>query len=169
MSFWDIIWFFVAYVFFAYLMVLFSVIGDIFRNRETSGFTKALWILLLIVLPFITLIVYVIIHGSGMTERSSRRSQAIQAQQEAYVKNLAGASSPADQVTQAKQLLDSGAISQREYDSLMSKALGWAQHDAFEVTTASVPATGRPAPVRAAWRIPRALPGVACAPSSRTR
>jgi hypothetical protein len=124
MSFWDIIWFiFVAYVFFAYLMVLFSVIGDIFRNRETSGFTKALWILLLIVLPFITLIVYLITHGSGMAERTSRQSEAIQAQQEAYVKNLAGTNSPADQVTQAKKLLDSGAISQPEYDSLKAKAL----------------------------------------------
>jgi len=124
MSFWDIIWFiFVAYVFFAYLMVLFSVIGDIFRNKETSGFTKALWILLLIVLPFITLIVYVIIHGTGMTERSSRQAEAVQAQQEAYVKNLAGTNSPADQVTQAKKLLDSGAISQPEYDSLKAKAL----------------------------------------------
>jgi Phospholipase_D-nuclease N-terminal len=124
MSFWDIIWFiFVAYVFFAYLMVLFSVIGDIFRNRETSGFTKALWILLLIVLPFITLIVYLISHGSGMAERSSSQAQAIQAQQEAYVKNLAGTNSPADQVTQAKKLLDSGAISQPEYDSLKARAL----------------------------------------------
>jgi Trk-type K+ transport system membrane component len=124
MSFWDIIWFiFIAYVFFAYLMVLFSVIGDIFRNRETSGFTKALWILLLIVLPFITLIVYLITHGSGMAERSSRQSEAIQAQQEAYVKNLAGTNSPADQVTRAKKLLDSGAISQPEYDSLKAKAL----------------------------------------------
>ena len=124
MSFWDIIWFiFVAYVFFAYLMVLFSVIGDIFRNKETSGFTKALWILLLIVLPVITLIVYVIIHGSGMTERSSRQAEAVQAQQEAYVKNLAGTNSPADQVTQAKKLLDSGAITQPEYDSLKAKAL----------------------------------------------
>jgi fatty acid desaturase len=124
MSFWDIIWFiFVAYVFFAYLMVLFSVIGDIFRNRETSGFTKALWILLLIVVPFITLIVYLITHGSGMAERSSRQSEAIQAQQEAYVKNLAGTNSPADQIAQAKKLLDSGAISQPEYDSLKAKAL----------------------------------------------
>jgi Trk-type K+ transport system membrane component len=124
MSFWDIIWFiFVAYVFFAYLMVLFSVIGDIFRNQETSGFTKALWILLLIVLPIITVLVYLITHGSGMAERSSRQSQAIQAQQEAYVKNLAGTNSPADQVSQAKKLLDSGAITQAEYESMKAKAL----------------------------------------------
>lgn len=124
MSFWDIIWFiFVAYLFFAYLMVLFSVIADIFRDRETSGFTKALWILLLIVLPIITVLVYLITHGSGMAERSAREREAAQAQQEAYVKNLAGTSSPADQVTQAKRLLDSGAISQAEYESMKAKAL----------------------------------------------
>ncbi|HEX7538582.1 MAG TPA: SHOCT domain-containing protein [Dermatophilaceae bacterium] len=124
MSFWDIIWFiFVAYVFFAYLMVLFSVIGDIFRNRETSGFTKALWILLLIVLPIITVLVYLITHGSGMGERSAKQAQAIQAQQESYIKNVAGSSSPADQVTQAKALLDSGAISQAEYEAMKAKAL----------------------------------------------
>jgi Trk-type K+ transport system membrane component len=123
-SFWDIIWFiFVAYVFFAYLMVLFSVIGDIFRNRETSGFTKALWILLLIVLPIITVLVYLITHGSGMGERSAKQAQAIQAQQESYIKNVAGSSSPADQVTQAKALLDSGAISQAEYEAMKAKAL----------------------------------------------
>jgi flagellar basal body-associated protein FliL len=104
-------------------MVLFSVIGDIFRNQETSGFTKALWILLLIVLPIITVLVYLITHGSGMAERSARQAQAAQAQQEAYVKNLAGTNSPADQVTQAKKLLDSGAISQAEYESMKAKAL----------------------------------------------
>lgn len=124
MSFWDIIWFiFVAYVFFAYLMVLFSVIGDIFRNQETSGITKALWILLLIVLPIVTVLVYLITHGSGMSARSARQAQAMQTQQEAYVKNLAGTSSPADQVTQAKALLDSGAISPSEFDSMKARAL----------------------------------------------
>ena len=124
MSFWDIIWFiFVAYLFFAYLMVLFSVIGDIFRNRETSGFTKALWILLLIVLPIITLLVYLITHGSGMADRSARQAQAVQAQQESYIKQMAGTSSPADQLTQAKKLLDSGAISQAEFESIKAKAL----------------------------------------------
>jgi hypothetical protein len=124
MSFWDIIWFiFVAYVFFAYLMVLFSVIGDIFRNRETSGLTKALWILLLIVLPIITVIVYLIVDGGAMAERSAARSLEAQAQQDSYIKNVAGTNSPADQVAQAKALLDSGAISQAEYESMKAKAL----------------------------------------------
>jgi hypothetical protein len=124
MSFWDIIWFiFVAYVFFAYLMVLFSVIGDIFRNRQTSGVTKALWILLLIVLPIITVIVYLIVDGGAMAERSAARSLEAQAQQDSYIKNVAGTNSPADQVAKAKALLDSGAISQAEYESIKAKAL----------------------------------------------
>jgi Mn2+/Fe2+ NRAMP family transporter len=124
MSFWQIIWFiFVAYIFFAYLLVLFSVIGDIFRNRETSGLMKACWIFLLIVLPILTVIVYLIVHGKDMGERSSRQAQTMQAQQDSYIKDVAGTNSPADQVTQAKKLLDSGAISQAEYDSMKAKAL----------------------------------------------
>jgi hypothetical protein len=124
MSLWDIIWFiFVAYVFFAYLMVLFSVIGDIFRNRETSGLTKAVWILLLIVLPIITVIVYLIVDGGAMAERSAARSLEAQAQQDTYIKSVAGTNSPADQIAQTKALLDSGAISQAEYESMKAKAL----------------------------------------------
>jgi hypothetical protein len=124
MSFWDIIWFiFVAYLFFAYLMVLFSVIADIFRNRDSSGLAKACWIVLLIVLPIITVIVYVIVHGSGMAERSAERSREVQAQQESYIKGVAGHKSPSEQVTQAKSLLDSGAITQTEYESMKAKAL----------------------------------------------
>ena len=123
MSFWQIIWFiFVAYIFFAYLLVLFHVIADIFRNRETSGVTKALWILFLVVLPIITVIVYLIVDGGAMAERSAARSLEVQAQQDSYIKSVAG-TSPADQVAQAKSLLDSGAISQAEYDSMKAKAL----------------------------------------------
>jgi heme/copper-type cytochrome/quinol oxidase subunit 2 len=123
MTFWDIIWFiFVAYVFFAYLMVLFSVIADIFRNRESSGLSKAVWIVLLILFPIIIVIVYLIIEGKAMAERSAARSQEMQAQQESYIKEVAG-KSPADQVAQAKSLLDSGAISQAEYETMKAKAL----------------------------------------------
>jgi ABC-type transport system involved in multi-copper enzyme maturation permease subunit len=124
MSFWNIIWFiFVAYLFFAYLMVLFSVIGDIFRNRESSGFTKAVWILFLIILPLITVLIYLLVNGSSMGERSASQAQAMQAQQDSYIKNVAGTNSPADQVTQAKALLDAGTISQAEYESMKAKAL----------------------------------------------
>ena len=125
MSFWDIIWFiFVAYLFFAYLMVLFSVIADLFRNRDSSGIAKACWIVLLIVLPILTVIVYIIVNGSGMAERNAERAKEVRSQQESYIKDVAGAKSPAEQVTQAKSLLDSGAISQAEYESMKAKALG---------------------------------------------
>ena len=125
MSFWDIIWFiFVAYLFFAYLMVLFSVIADLFRNRDSSGIAKACWIVLLIVLPILTVIVYIIVNGSGMAERNAERAKEVRSQQESYIKDVAGGKSPAEQVTQAKALLDSGAISQAEYESMKAKALG---------------------------------------------
>ena len=125
MSFWDIIWFiFVAYLFFAYLMVLFSVIADLFRNRDSSGIAKACWIVLLIVLPILTVIVYIIVNGSGMAERNAERAKEVRSQQESYIKDVAGGKSPAEQVTQAKTLLDSGAISQAEYESMKAKALG---------------------------------------------
>jgi hypothetical protein len=78
---------------------------------------------LLIVLPFITLLVYLIANGSSMGERAARQADAMQAQQESYIKNVAGTTSPADQVAQAKALLDSGAISQAEFESMKAKAL----------------------------------------------
>jgi len=115
--------YFVAYLFFAYLMVLFSVIADIFRNRESSGLAKAVWIVLLIIFPIIIVIVYLIVEGKAMAERSAERSQELQAQQESYIKGVAGAKTPAEQVTQAKALLDSGAISEAEYESMKAKAL----------------------------------------------
>jgi len=124
MSFWNIIWFiFVSYVFFAYLMVLFSIIADVFRDRETGGFAKAIWILALIVLPFLSVFVYLITRGSGMHERADRQMMAAQEQQESYIKSVAGTASPIDQVGQAKSLLDSGAITQAEFDAIKAKAL----------------------------------------------
>jgi len=125
MSFWDIVWFiFITFVFVAYLMVLFSIIGDIFRDRETSGWVKALWCVALVFLPFITALVYVIARGHSMTERSMRAATEQRQLQDAYIRDVAGRTSPTDQITQAKALLDSGAISQSEYEALKSKALG---------------------------------------------
>ena len=130
MDFWDIIWFItITYVFFAYLMVLFSICADLFRDREMGGFAKAIWILALILLPFLSVIAYLITRGSSMHERSDRQVSAMQAQQESYIRSVAGTSgtagtaSPADQVLKAKELLDAGAISQAEYEALKAKAL----------------------------------------------
>ena len=124
MSFWDIVWFiFITWVFVAYLMVMFSIIGDIFRDRELSGIAKAVWMIALIFLPFLTAVVYLISRGGSMAERSMRAAAVQRQQQDAYIRDVAGRTSPADQITQARALLDSGAISQPEFDALKTKAL----------------------------------------------
>jgi predicted PurR-regulated permease PerM len=123
-SFWDIIWWFLAvFIFFAYLMVLFSIIGDIFRDRKLAGGWKALWIVLLIFFPFITALVYLIARGGSMAERSAEAAQQMRSAQDSYIKSVAGSSSPAEDIAKAKSLLDSGAISQAEFEQLKAKAL----------------------------------------------
>jgi phospholipase D-like protein len=124
MSFWDIVWFiFITWAFVAYLMVMFSIIGDIFRDRELSGVGKAVWVIALVFVPFITAVVYLISRGGSMAERSMRASAMQRRQQDDYIREVAGKTSPTDQITQARALLDSGAISQPEYDALKTKAL----------------------------------------------
>jgi hypothetical protein len=124
MSFWDIVWFiFITWVFVAYLMVMFRIIGDIFRDQDTSGVVKALWILFLVFVPFLTALIYLISHGRDMTERSMKAVAEQKHQQDSYIREVAGSSTPAEQITQARALLDSGAISQPEYETLKSKAL----------------------------------------------
>jgi hypothetical protein len=124
MSFWDVVWFiFISFALMAYLMVLFSIIGDLFRDRDASGFEKAAWMVALIFLPFLTALVYLISRGGGMADRSMRSAEAMHQQQDAYIREVAGSATPADQIAQARALLDSGAISEPEYESLKAKAL----------------------------------------------
>jgi predicted PurR-regulated permease PerM len=123
MSFWDIIWFIiVSFAFIAYLMVMFNIIADLFRDRSQSGAMKAVWIICLIFFPFITAIVYLVARGQGMYERQASAINDARASQDQYIRSVAAAS-PADQIAQAKGLLDSGAISQAEFDALKAKAL----------------------------------------------
>ena len=127
MSFWDVVWFiFIAYVFVAYLVLLFSIITDLFRDPDAGGIAKALWMVALIFLPFLTALIYVIVRGKGVAARAQERAVAQRRQQDAYIRDVAGTSaktSAADQITQARALLDAGAISQGEYEALKSKAL----------------------------------------------
>lgn len=123
MSFWDIVWFIlISFAFVAYLMVMFAIITDLFRDPKPSGFVKAVWIIALIFLPFITSVVYLVARGKGMGERQLRSAEEMRAQQEAYIKQVAG-SAPAEQIAQAKSMLDSGAITPAEYERLKEKAL----------------------------------------------
>jgi hypothetical protein len=124
MSFWDVVWFIcISFAFIAYLMVMFSIITDLFRDRDVSGFVKAVWIVALIFLPFLTSIVYLIARGSGMAERSMRSAESLRQQQDAYIREVAATASPTDQIAQARAMLDSGAISPSEYERLKEKAL----------------------------------------------
>ena len=124
MSFWDIIWFIiVTFAFVAYLMVLFSILSDLFRDKDTGGFVKAVWVILLIVVPFLTALIYLIARGHGMAERNVKAAEEMQKAQNAYIRDVAG-SSPADQIHKGKELLDAGAISQAEFDAIKAKALG---------------------------------------------
>lgn len=125
MDFWEFLWLvFISYIFIAYLMLLFSIFSDLFRDRDLGGFAKFLWIFFLIIAPFLGILIYLIARGRAMTERSMAAATAAKAQQDAYIKSVAGSgASAADQIASAKSLLDSGAITPAEYDALKAKAL----------------------------------------------
>ncbi|WP_406830792.1 SHOCT domain-containing protein [Pedococcus sp. KACC 23699] len=124
MSFWDIVWFIlISFAFMAYLMVMFAIITDLFRDPKASGFAKAVWFIALIFLPFITSVVYLISKGSEMSERQARGVQQAREQQDAYIKQVASSSAPTEQIAQAKSMLDSGAITTAEFERLKEKAL----------------------------------------------
>ena len=105
-----------------YFMILFSVVIDLFRNHQMGGFAKALWIFFLLCVPFISLLVYVIVYGKSMATRQQQAVTEAQQEQADYIKQVAG-TSPAEQIAQAQQLLNSGAITQDEFDKLKAKAL----------------------------------------------
>jgi len=125
MDFWSwIAWFFWAFVFFAYLMVLFSILGDLFRDSSMNGWLKAVWIIFLVFVPFLTALIYLIARGKSMTERSMAQAAEIRAAQDSYIRQTAGSGgSTVEDITKAKTLLDSGAITQAEFDTLKAKAL----------------------------------------------
>ena len=108
-------------IFVSYLMVLFSIVGDIFRDREMSGGIRAVWIVCLIFIPFLTALIYLIVRGRGMTERAVAQAERNKAAADDYIRSVAG--SPADEIARAKALLDAGTISPAEYEALKAKAL----------------------------------------------
>lgn len=126
-SFWDFFWFMViSFFFIAYLMVMFQIVVDIFRDRESSGWVKAAWLVGLIFFPVIVAIVYLVARGQSMAERQYAAAQSAQESSEAYIRSVAaaGGTSASDEIARAKQLLDSGAISEAEFAALKAKALG---------------------------------------------
>jgi Short C-terminal domain/Phospholipase_D-nuclease N-terminal len=117
--FWTMLIFF---GFVIWLWILFAVLADILRRHDTSGWIKVVWIVFVVVLPFLGVFVYLIAEHGGMTERSIERQQAAQKQSDEYVRSVAQ-SSPAEQIAKAKELLDNGAITQAEFDQVKQQAL----------------------------------------------
>ena len=119
----DVLWSMVIFFLFViWIWILITVFADIFRRRDIGGGMKAVWIIFVILLPYLGVFIYLIAEGHHMAERNAEQMSAARAQQDDYIKSVAG-SSPADQIAQAKSLLDSGAITQAEFDGLKAKAL----------------------------------------------
>jgi hypothetical protein len=114
-------WAFSLLVMISYLMVLFSIIGDVFRDHSLSAGAKALWIFCLVFFTFITAIIYILVRGKGMTERSIAQAQQNKQAADNYIRAVAA--SPADEIASAKALLDAGTINADEFASLKAKAL----------------------------------------------
>lgn len=120
----NAIWsFFWIFAFIAYLFALFAVIADLFRDHQLNGWWKAVWMVFLVFVPFLTVLVYLIARGRGMQLRAERDSQKLEESREQYIRSVAGAHSPADEITKAKTLLDAGTISPEEYERLKAHAL----------------------------------------------
>jgi Short C-terminal domain len=118
--FWLLVW---AFVFTCYLIVLFQILVDLFRDPDLSGWWKAVWVIFLIIVPILSALIYVIARGSGMAERRLE-AQGRSQHPEAYVPPpIISMSNPADQIASAQTLLDKGAITQAEFEQLKQKAL----------------------------------------------
>lgn len=118
--FWTMLIFF---AFVIWIWILITVLIDIFRRHDTSGFAKVLWIIFIIVLPYLGVFVYLIVEHTGMTERAVKQQEAAQSQMDKYVQSVAAQTDPAEQIAKAKSLLDTGTITQAEFDQIKQKAL----------------------------------------------
>ena len=119
----DVLW--TMLIFFAWIIwfwLLITVFADLFRRHDIHGGKKTLWIIFVILLPFLGVFIYLISQSKSMAERNVKSMEAAQSQQEAYIKSVAGGGA-ADEIDKAKKLLDSGAITQAEFDSMKAKAL----------------------------------------------
>ncbi len=125
MDFGDFLWsLLVFYFIFFYFIVLFRILQDLFSDHETSGLAKTGWIIFLLVVPFLSMFIYLISRGQGMAERAMAEQQAAQSAEKDYIRQAAGAGTdPATQIANGQALLKSGSITQQEFDALKAKAL----------------------------------------------
>ncbi len=124
MQFWDFFWLMVwGFFFIAYLMVLFQVIVDIFRDDTLNGWSKTAWLVALFIAPPVTALVYVLVRGKDMSRREYAAAKGSKEAAADHIRSVSGMSDPAGQIARAKELLDAGTISRAEFDQLKIKAL----------------------------------------------
>lgn len=122
-NFWDFVQLLVwSFFLLFYLLVLFQIITDLFRDTQMGGFAKAIWVVFLFILPMLTALVYIIARGRGMSERQMASMKRAKEETDAYIRGVGG-KSPADQIADAKSLLDAGTINAEEFGRLKAKAL----------------------------------------------
>ncbi len=120
----ELVWTMLIFFFFiVWLWILFTIFADVFRRTDISGWGKAAWCIFVIVLPYLGVFVYLIAEHKGMTERSIKAQKAQQSQFDDYVQSVAAKGDPTEQIAKAKSMLDSGAITQAEFEQLKQKAL----------------------------------------------
>ncbi len=120
----DVLW--TLLIFFAWVIwfwLLITIFADLFRRQDIGGGKKALWVIFVIIIPFVGVLIYLIAESNGMADRQAELQQQARSQTDEYIKTVAESADPAGQIAQAKQLLDSGAINQQEFDALKQKAL----------------------------------------------
>ena len=119
----DVLWSMIIFFFWViWIWIVITVLIDIFRRHDIGGFTKALWVIFVVILPWLGVLIYLIVQHDGMRDRSLKQAQAQQRQLDDYVRDTAGGGS-AGEIAKAKELLDSGAITQDEFQALKAKAL----------------------------------------------
>jgi len=122
-NFWDLVVLMAStFIFVAYLVVLFHIVVDLFRDSEMGGGSKAVWIIGLVFLPVLTSVIYILARGGGMAQRQQVAMQRAKGDADAYIRSVAG-TSPAQEIAQAKALRDAGTITADEYERIKAKAL----------------------------------------------
>lgn len=118
-----LLWMLEFFFFVIWFWLLLGIFSDLFRDHELSGGWKAVWVVVLVILPYLGILIYLIARGRGMTERGIKANQQAQEQFDERIRAAGGGTDPAEQISKAKALLDSGAIDQAEFDALKGKAL----------------------------------------------
>jgi hypothetical protein len=119
----GLLWILEFFLLFAWIWILFTVIGDLFRDHELSGWWKAVWVFVLIFLPFLGVFVYLIARGNGMRDRTIKEQADAKRHFDSYVQEQAATASPADELAKLADLKDKGVISAAEFDAAKAKLL----------------------------------------------